>query len=350
MSPTMRGRTARHPDATSTPPRTGRLTAASIIGLLLVAAAALASISFGARSVSFDEVIAGLTGTGADIGALAVQERLPRTVIALVAGAALAVSGALMQSLTRNPIADPGILGINAGASLAIVIGIAFANASNLWSHLWLALAGALVTAVFVEAVGSAGPGGQTPVKLALAGVATTAALSGVTSAIMLPRAPSLDAFRFWQVGSLGRGTWESLATIAPFLIVGIVLALVVARPLDVLALGDEAAIGLGVNVLAVKGAAALAGVLLAAAVTAIAGPLLFVGLMVPHAVRRITGANHSALFAFSAVGGAILLTTADVVGRVLIAPSEIPVGVLTAFVGAPILIAVARNARAMTP
>ncbi|WP_022867296.1 FecCD family ABC transporter permease [Schaalia vaccimaxillae] len=328
------------------PKRRGQGQVGAVALLLLVLASALASLAFGARTVSVGELLEGLRATGSSIGALAVQERIPRTAICLTCGLALGISGALMQSITRNPVADPGILGINTGASLAVVIGIAFFSASGLFTFLWLALIGGILTAIFVESIGSAGPGGQTPIKLALAGVATTAALSSVVSAIMLPRAQSLDAFRFWQVGSLGRGTWESLGTIGPFVLVGVMLAMLVARPLDSLALGDEAAVGLGVNVPLVKGIAALAGVLLCATVTAIAGPIGFVGLMVPHAVRMLVGPGHVWLLVLSGLGGALLLTVADVLGRVLIAPSEIPVGVITAFVGAPMLIAIARGAK----
>lgn len=313
----------------------------------LVAVAAVCSIAFGSRTVGLGEIIGGLTGSRSDIGALAVSERVPRTAVALAAGAALGVSGALMQAVTRNPIADPGILGVNTGASLAILVGVAFVGISSAGQYLWFALAGAVVTAVFVYGVGSLGPGGPTPVKLALAGVATSAALSCVISAVMLPRAQGLDDYRFWQVGSLGRGTWDSLTTIAPFLVVAAVLAVLVASPLNSLALGEEMAIGLGVNVTLTRVAAAGAGVLLCSAVTAIAGPIGFVGLMVPHTVRMLCGSDHRWLLPLSALCGSGLLTLSDVLGRVVSRPSAaLPVGVVTAFVGAPILIMIARGAK----
>ena len=192
-------------------PSTARRTGPVLILLAgLVVVAALCSIAFGARVVGLEEILHGLTGSGGDLGAAAVAERLPRTAAALAAGAALAVSGALMQAVTRNPIADPGILGINTGSSLAIVASIAFLHISSTFEYLWISMLGAGVTAVFVYAVGSTGPGGATPVKLALAGVATSAAMSSLISAIMLPRAQGLNDFRVWQVGSVGRGTWES--------------------------------------------------------------------------------------------------------------------------------------------
>lgn len=324
-----------------------RSLAALALLTVLAVVAALCSIAFGSRIVGFEEIVGGLTGSRSDIGALVVAERVPRTVVALVAGAALGVSGALMQAVTRNPIADPGILGVNTGASLAILIGVAFLGISGASQFLWFALIGAAVTAVLVYTIGSLGPGGPTPVKLALAGVATSAALSCVISAVMLPLAQGLDDYRFWQMGSLGRGTWSSLTTIAPFLAVATLLAVLVAGPLNSLALGEEMAIGLGVNVTRTRLAAAGAGVLLCSAVTAVVGPIGFVGLMVPHTVRMLCGPDHRWLLPLSALCGADLLTLSDVLGRIVSRPSAaLPVAVVTAFVGAPILIMIARGAK----
>ncbi len=324
-----------------------RCLAALALLTVLAVVAALCSIAFGSRIVGFEEIVGGLTGSRSDIGALVVAERVPRTVVALVAGAALGVSGALMQAVTRNPIADPGILGVNTGASLAILIGVAFLGISGASQFLWFALIGAAVTAVLVYTIGSLGPGGPTPVKLALAGVATSAALSCIISAVMLPLAQGLDDYRFWQMGSLGRGTWSSLTTIAPFLAVATLLAVLVAGPLNSLALGEEMAIGLGVNVTRTRLAAAGAGVLLCSAVTAVVGPIGFVGLMVPHTVRMLCGPDHRWLLPLSALCGADLLTLSDVLGRIVSRPSAaLPVAVVTAFVGAPILIMIARGAK----
>ena len=324
-----------------------RCLAALALLTVLAVVAALCSIAFGSRIVGFEEIVGGLTGSRSDIGALVVAERVPRTVVALMAGAALGVSGALMQAVTRNPIADPGILGVNTGASLAILIGVAFLGISGASQFLWFALIGAAVTAVLVYTIGSLGPGGPTPVKLALAGVATSAALSCVISAVMLPLAQGLDDYRFWQMGSLGRGTWSSLTTIAPFLAVATLLAVLVAGPLNSLALGEEMAIGLGVNVTRTRLAAAGAGVLLCSAVTAVVGPIGFVGLMVPHTVRMLCGPDHRWLLPLSALCGADLLTLSDVLGRIVSRPSAaLPVAVVTAFVGAPILIMIARGAK----
>lgn len=324
-----------------------RCLAALALLTVLAVVAALCSIAFGSRIVGVEEIVGGLTGSRSDIGALVVAERVPRTVVALVAGAALGVSGALMQAVTRNPIADPGILGVNTGASLAILIGVAFLGISGASQFLWFALIGAAVTAVLVYTIGSLGPGGPTPVKLALAGVATSAALSCVISAVMLPLAQGLDDYRFWQMGSLGRGTWSSLTTITPFLAVATLLAVLVAGPLNSLALGEEMAIGLGVNVTRTRLAAAGAGVLLCSAVTAVVGPIGFVGLMVPHTVRMLCGPDHRWLLPLSALCGADLLTLSDVLGRIVSRPSAaLPVAVVTAFVGAPILIMIARGTK----
>ena len=314
--------------------------------LALVAVAALASIAFGARIVGIGEILDGLRASSQEFGAVVVSERIPRTVTALTAGAGLGLSGALMQAVTRNPIADPGILGISTGASLAVVTGIAFVGLSSTAQYMGAATLGAALTAVLVYAIGSMGPGGTTPVKLALAGVATTAALSSLVSAIMLPRVQGLEDFRFWQVGGLGRGSWESLSAIAPALILAALLSMGLAGALNSLALGEEMAVGLGVHVTRTRLAAAGAGVVLCAAVTAVTGPIGFVGLMVPHAVRMLCGSDHRWLLPLSALAGAALLTLADVLGRVIARPSEVAVGLVTAFIGAPVLIAIARGAK----
>lgn len=321
------------------------------VGAIAVVASVVVSLSFGSRPVTSGEVIAGLASwlrgeTGDGIGALAVQSRIPRTALALLAGAALALSGALMQAITRNPLADPGILGVNTGAALAVVVGIAFLGVSSTSGYLGLALVGAFATAFFVYSVGSVGPGGTTPIKLALAGAATTAALASLVSAILLPRQAVMDEFRYWQVGSVGRAEWETMHVIAPVLVIGAVIALLCARPLNALALGDDVATGLGVRVGRIRIVAAIAGVGLCAAVTAVAGPIGFVGLMVPHAVRLVSGSDLRWLLPLSAIGGAVLLTLADTIGRVVGSPGEVEAGIVTAFLGAPVLIVIARRTR----
>ncbi|RLK49582.1 FecCD family ABC transporter permease [Microbacterium telephonicum] len=336
----------------STAPVGARRRVVVLVGLIAaVVVSIVISLSFGSRPVSIPEIVDGiglwLRGeTASDIGALAVQSRVPRTVLALLAGAALALSGALMQAITRNPLADPGILGVNTGAALAVVIGIAFLGVSSGFGYLGLALVGAFVTAFFVYFVGSVGPGGTTPIKLALAGAATTAALSSVVSAILLPRQNVMDEFRYWQVGNVGRADWDTMAVIAPVLVIGTVVALLCASSLNALGLGDDVAVGLGVRVGRIRIVAAVAGVALCAAVTAVAGPIGFVGLMIPHAVRQLAGSDQRWLLPLSALGGAILLVLADTIGRVIGSPGEVEAGIITAFLGAPVLIAIARRTR----
>lgn len=322
-----------------------------VVALVAVLVSVVVSLAFGSRPVEAGQVVDGLGAwlrgeAVSDIGALAVQSRIPRTVLALLAGAALALSGALMQAITRNPLADPGILGVNTGAALAVVVGIAFLGLSSAWGYLGMALVGAFLTAVFVYFVGSVGPGGTTPIKLALAGAATTAALSSLVAAILLPRRAVMDEFRYWQVGNVARAEWDTMAIVLPVLVIGAAIALLSASSLNALALGDDVAVGLGVRVTRVRIVSAVAGVALCAAVTAVAGPIGFVGLMVPHAVRLVSGPDQRWLLPLSALGGAVLLTLADTLGRVLGSPGEVEAGIITAFLGAPVLIMIARRTR----
>ena len=274
------------------------------------------------------------------------SERIPRTVFGILAGAALGVSGALMQAITRNPIADPSILGVNTGASLFVVIGIAFFNLGSASGYIIFALAGATITSIFVYGIGSMGYGGATPIKLALAGAATSAALSSLVSAIILPRTEVMNAFRFWQVGSISGATWNGITAVLPFIIIGLIIAIIISPALDTLALGDDAAVGLGVRTGAVRLVGAIAGILLCGATTALAGPIAFIGLMVPHVVRLFCGPNLRLIIPMSALGGAILLTLSDVIGRIIGSPSELEAGIITAFLGAPILIIIAKKAK----
>lgn len=315
--------------------------------LLILLLCALFSLAFGARFVSFGEVLNTLIHAKKEtLSEIVVHERIPRTVFAILAGAALGVSGSLMQAITRNPIADPSILGVNTGASLFVVGGIAFFNIGTAGQYIGFALVGAAATTVFVYGVGSMG-GGATPIKLALAGAATSAALSSVVSAIILPRTEVMNAFRFWQVGSISGATWEGILTVLPYLTVGLLGGMLISPALDVLALGDDVATGLGVRTGVVRLIGAFAGVLLCGATTAIAGPIGFIGLMVPHTMRLICGPNLRLIIPMSAIGGSILLTISDVLGRVVGSPSELEAGIVTAFLGAPILITIAMKAKA---
>lgn len=313
-------------------------------GLVLTA---FASFAFGSRTVGIGEVIAALFGNGTDsFESLVVRERIPRTVFSMIAGASLGVSGALMQAITRNPIADPSILGVNTGASLFVVSGIAFFHISTASQYIWFAMAGAGVTAVVVYRIGSLGYGGATPIKLALAGAAISAALSSLVSAVILPRSDVLDAYRFWQVGSVSGATWTGIFSVLPFMVVGLGLGILSSSSLDALALGDDVATGQGVNTSLVRIVSAVAGVLLCGATTALAGPIGFVGLMIPHTMRLLCGSNMRSIIPMSAVGGAILLTISDIIGRLIGHPGELEAGIVTAFFGAPVLIWIAMRVK----
>jgi len=319
----------------------------TLVALLLVVVVALlgvASVTFGVLDVGWDDLVAGIAGHQDTTAQAAVVKRMPRTVFAMVIGAALGISGAVMQGVTRNPLADPEILGVNAGASLAVVVGIVFLGLSTAVGYIWVAMVGAAVAAVFVYVVGSLGRGGATPLKLALAGAATSVALGSLVSAILLPRAQDMQQFRFWQIGGVGGGTWATIALALPFLAAGLLISWASARALNSLALGDELAAGLGQDVVRARLVAALGGVVLCGAATAVAGPIGFVGLVVPHVVRLLTGVDHRWLIPLSGLGGAALLTGADVVGRLVGGTEEIQAGIITAIVGAPFFIWIVRR------
>ena len=318
------------------------------VGLLVVVAVLVAlmaaSVTIGSRDVAWSDVVAALGGSTEGFGQAAVAKRIPRTVLAVLAGAALAVAGAVMQGVTRNPLADPGILGVNMGASLAVVSGLAFFQLSSATSQIWVAILGAAAAAVFVYVVGSLGRGGATPLKLALAGAATSAALASFISAVVLPRNDIADNVRSWQIGGVGGGTFASVQQVLPFLAVGFAICLLSARGLNSLALGDELAAGLGERVAVARGSSALGAVVLCGAATAVTGPIGFVGLVVPHACRLVVGVDHRWLLPISALVGAALLTGADVLGRILVRPAELDVGIITALVGAPFFISIVRR------
>lgn len=272
--------------------------------------------------------------------------RVPRTVVGLLAGLALGLAGGLMQGVTRNPLADPGLLGVNAGASLFVVAGIAWFGVTSALGYVWFAFAGAAVASTVVYLIGSLGRDGATPVKLALAGTALTAALTSLITIILLSDGDAFDRFRFWAAGSLVARGLDSSLPLVPFIIVGTVLAVVAARMLNALALGDDLARGLGQNLVVARIVCAVAIVLLCGSATAIAGPIVFVGLAVPHIARWFTGPDYRLILAFSALLGPALLLGADVLGRVIAQPGEIEAGLVVAFLGAPVLIALVRRVK----
>lgn len=309
-----------------------------VLGLMCV------SVAVGTRDVGRDAIVAALGGSVEGFDEAAVAKRVPRTLLAVLAGAALGVAGAVMQGVTRNPIADPGILGVNMGASLAVVVGMASFGLASATHFVWAAVVGGGITAVFVYVVGSLGRGGATPLKLALAGTAVSAALASFISAIVLPRNDIAGGVRSWQIGGVGGATYDSLTQVLPFLVAGFALCLACARGLDMLALGDDLAAGLGERVALARGGASLGAVTLCGAATAVTGPIAFVGLVVPHVCRLLTGPGHRWLIPFSALGGAALLTAADVVGRIVARPAQIDVGIVTALIGAPFFIHIVRR------
>ncbi|MFD4223443.1 FecCD family ABC transporter permease [Streptomyces griseus] len=315
-----------------------------LLSVLALAAVMVASVAFGSRDVPWSDVVAALGGADDTLGRAAATKRVPRTVLAVVIGAALGLAGGVMQGVTRNPLADPGILGVNMGASLAVVTAVAFFGLTSPTGYIWVAIVGAALSALFVYTVGTLGRGGATPLKLALAGAATSAAFASLVSAVILPRNDIAGSFKLWQIGGVGGASFERIGQVAPFLAVGFVVCLLSARALNSLALGDELAAGLGERVAVARAVAALGAVLLCGAATAVAGPIGFVGLVVPHTCRLLVGVDHRWLLPLSAVLGAVLLTAADVVGRIAARPSEIDVGIVTALVGAPFFIYIVRR------
>ena len=328
---------------------TRRPRALPLAGLvLLLVLIVLASLAIGARDISPAVVFQALFApdTAVTDHVVVLDLRIPRTVLGILAGAAFGVAGALIQGITRNPLADPGLLGVNAGASLFVVIGITWFGVVTALGLIWFALAGAAVAAAIVYAVGSLGRGGATPVKLALAGAALTAALTSLLTVFLLADLETLDRYRFWTIGSLvGRGL-DTAAAVAPFLALGGLLALLGARTLNALALGDDLARGLGQNIPVARALTGAAVVLLCGGGTALVGPVLFVGLAVPHIARWIAGPDYRWILAYSALLGPALMLVADILGRLVLKPGELEVGIIVAFLGAPVLIALVRRTR----
>lgn len=318
-----------------------------LVGSAVLVVLCALSVSFGVREVGFGDIVAALGGHDDTLAQAAVIKRIPRTVLALLVGASLALSGATMQAVTRNPVADPGILGVSNGASLAVVCGIAFFSIRNPYGQMTLAIVGAALAAAFVYTVGSLGRGGATPLKLALAGAATSAAFASLISAVMLPRVDALPAFQSWQIGGVGGAEWPRIAITVPVLALGALICFASAKGMNSLALGDEMARGLGEQVFRTRLVSALGAVILAGAATAIAGPIGFVGLVIPHACRLLIGTDHRWLLPFSALAGAGLLLASDIIGRVVSPGSEeIQVGIITAIIGAPFFIWIVRRQR----
>jgi len=327
-----------------------RRTAVLGVGLLVAAVvlvlAVITSLAVGARAIDPTTVVRALVSyDDADPLHLMVRElRVPRTVLAVVVGAALAVCGALIQAFTRNPLADPGILGVNAGASLAVTFAVAVLGLTTPGAYVPFALLGALTLTVLVYVLGSFGLSGATPMKLTLAGVALGATCTGFTTALVLHDRSTLQVMRFWSVGSVGGHTIDQLVWALPLIAAGLVLALVSARSLNALALGDDLAQSLGTRVATTRVVVIVAVTLLAGTSVAAAGPIAFVGIMIPHTVRWFTGPDQRWVLLYSMLVGPTFLLLADVLGRVVLPTGELRVGIVTGLLGAPVLVALVRR------
>ncbi|MFE6970716.1 FecCD family ABC transporter permease [Isoptericola sp. NPDC057653] len=318
----------------------GRLLVVALTLLVLLAIAA-ASLALGVRDIDLGTVWQALTHpvAGNVDHDVVRDQRVPRTLIGLAAGAALGVAGTLIQGVTRNPIADPGLLGLNAGASLAVVVAVSLLGVTSPLGFVWFAFAGAAVAALLVFSIGA----GQ-PVKLALVGATVTALITPMITLVLLRDPAAFNTYRFWAVGSLtGRGM-ETLDKLWPFVAIGVVLAGALAHRLTMLALGDDVARALGQRVGLTRGLTAAAVVLLAGSATALAGPIALVGLAVPHAARRLVGTDYRWIVPLTALLGPVMLLGSDVIGRLVLPHAELEAGVVAAAIGAPVLVAVARG------
>ncbi|MFJ6462097.1 FecCD family ABC transporter permease [Streptomyces sp. NPDC091387] len=328
------------------PPRRHAVRAAGLLAaLVLLVLVCLASIGIGAKALPLADVWHGLfhyAGSSDDV--LVRKVRIPRTVLGLIVGSALGLAGAVMQALTRNPLAEPGLLGVNAGASAAVVSAISFFGVTSLTGYVWFAFAGAAIVSVAVYLLG--GSRSATPVRLALAGTAVTAALYGYVNAVQLLDSAALDRLRFWTVGSLASANTETVGKVWPFIAIGVVLTLLIARPLNALEMGDDTARALGAHLTRTRVLAMLAVTLLCGAATAACGPIVFIGLMIPHLVRVITGPDMRWILPYAAVLSPVLLLGADVVGRIIARPAELQVGIVTALIGGPVFIHLVRRKR----
>ncbi|MFT4296935.1 MAG: iron chelate uptake ABC transporter family permease subunit [Micropruina sp.] len=322
-----------------------------MLGLLAAVAALLVllvlSVTVGGTTMSPAAVWDALVNASDGFDQFAIRDfRLPRTIVGLVVGAALGVSGALIQALTRNPLADTGILGVGAGSSFAVTVAVGVLGVRDISGYMWFAYAGALVVTVMVLALGSTRRG-QSPVLMVLAGVCVSAVLTGASSALTLTNPEAFDQMRGWSAGSIMGRPLELIWPVLPLLVVALLLALSVTASLNAMALGDDVAAAQGVRLGLSRVLTVAAITLLAGGATAIAGPIGFVGLMVPHVARWFVGPHQGWIFAYSIVLAPSLLLASDILGRVVIAPGEIPVGIVTAFVGAPVLIGLVRRKKA---
>ncbi|WP_107462797.1 FecCD family ABC transporter permease [Streptomyces sp. MA5143a] len=330
----------------SAPPNRRAATRAAglLVSVGLLTLVALASVAIGAKGLSLAQVWHGLFEETGTYGDVVVGERISRTLLGLLAGAALGLAGAVLQALTRNPLADPGLLGINAGASASVVTAITYFGVTSLTGYVWFAFLGSAAVGALVWFLG--GSRGATPVRLALAGTAISAALYGYLQAVMIMDGAALSKMRFWTVGSLASATDETIEQVLPFLVVGTVVALLLARPLNAVAMGDDTARALGAHLNRTRALSMAAATVLCGAATAACGPIVFIGLMVPHVVRSFTGPDLRWILPYATVLSPVLLLGADVIGRVVARPAELQVGIVTAILGGPVFIFLVRRRR----
>ncbi|WP_106813790.1 FecCD family ABC transporter permease [Microbacterium timonense] len=328
--------------------RTRRARLVLVCVIVLLGGAVVLSLGVGARAIAPADVVQAFFAPDPDSAdhTVVLSQRVPRTVIGLLAGAALALAGTVMQGLTRNPLADPGLFGVNAGAAVAVLAAITLAGITTPAGFVWFAFAGAAVAALVVAVIGSRGADGGNPAKLALTGAAVTAGLTAVMLMILTTNREALDVYRYWSVGGLTARGLDAVAAVAGPVAVGLVLAALCARGLDLIALGEETATGLGHNVTRTRALGILAIVLLCGGATAIAGPIVFLGLLVPHALRALAGSDYRWLLLIGAPAGAAVLLLSDVLGRVIALPGEVQAGLVVAFVGAPLLISLVLRTR----
>ncbi len=317
--------------------------------LVVLVVVCFASLSVGARPIALSATADALLAyDGSLTDHIIIRDyRLPRTLLGLLCGAAFGVSGALIQAATRNPLADPGLLGVNAGAAFFVTIAVGLFGWQSIDAYIWASFAGAIVVAVVVYTLGAIGRDGATPVRLVLSGVAISAVLAGIGSSITFLDPQAFDALRMWSIGSIAGRNMNVVVTITPFIMAGLVVAVLVARALNAVALGDDLARTLGSRVVLARVLAVIAITLLSGAGTAAAGPIAFVGLMVPHVVRWLTGPDQRWIIGLTMIYAPILLLVADIAGRLVLYPEELETGIVTAFVGAPVLILLVRRAKA---
>jgi iron complex transport system permease protein len=316
------------------------LLAGLLLGILILCLSLIASITWGAANIAFGEIYQSFIAYDGSTNHLIIRTiRLPRSLIAILVGASLAVAGAIMQGLTRNPLASPGILGVNAGAAFAVVVGTFFLGSVPLNVYTWFAFAGAAITAVTVYFLGLLGRGGITPFNLTIAGAALTAFISSITSGILIISQRTLEEIRFWLAGSVAGRDINLVVQVLPYICIGLILGLALSKQITILSLGEDTARSLGQSTAVIKILAAISIILLAGSSVAIAGPIGFVGLIVPHLVRFLVGIDYRWIMPYSAILGAIVVLIADTCGRLIIQPSELPVGLMMPIIGAPFFI-----------